>query len=153
MNLFFTSSSLIFLQLSVYILLMISYKDEQEEIYRRTLERERENALKKRKGKKISAAHQHLATSTGLSGQVVALMGKMESSDSDHDSRDARHKKKKKRKKSDRDKKDKKSKKRRKSEKRSKKHKSSRSSSKYHSDSSEDSYSSCSLKEDNNHSK
>ena len=56
-------------------------KDIDEELYRKKLEEERESALKKSGKRKLTTEHKMLAQSTGLSGQVVALMGGMNSSD------------------------------------------------------------------------
>ena len=52
-----------------------SHTEEDEERYRATLAAERE-AASNRKRKALSAEHEELARTTGLSGQVVALMAK-----------------------------------------------------------------------------
>mmetsp|Transcript_13448 Transcript_13448/g.19245 ORF Transcript_13448/g.19245 Transcript_13448/m.19245 type:complete len:205 (+) Transcript_13448:139-753(+) len=49
--------------------------DKAEDAYRQALERERE-AANNRKRKAISVEHEELARTTGLSGQVVALMAR-----------------------------------------------------------------------------
>ena len=50
-----------------------SHTEEDDVIYRKMLEKERD-AASKRKRKTLSRDHEELARSTGLSGQVVALM-------------------------------------------------------------------------------
>ena len=51
--------------------------EQEDELYQQTLERER-TAASKRKSKKLSKEHEELARTTGLSGQVVALMAGMD---------------------------------------------------------------------------
>jgi hypothetical protein len=73
---------------------------QDEENYRKSLEDERVKASK-RKRKTLSKEHEELARTTGLSGQVVALMTKEEfdDDDDDDDSRDFKKAKKKKKRK------------------------------------------------------
>lgn len=64
------------------------------------MEEERESALKKSGKRKLTTEHKMLAQSTGLSGQVVALMGGMNSSDDEsNEQRDRKRRKKSKHKK------------------------------------------------------
>merc|ERR1740124_260889 len=59
-------------------------KDKEEEDYKLTLANQRD-AITSQKRKTISAEHDHLARTTGLSGQVVALMSGVVDDDDDHD--------------------------------------------------------------------
>jgi hypothetical protein len=72
-----------------------SYTENDEDAYRLILEADRDCAAKKRR-KVMSAEHEELARTTGLSGHVVALMasGDHDNSDSDDASRKRHHKKK-----------------------------------------------------------
>ena len=72
-----------------------SYTENDEDAYRLKLEADRDRAAKKRR-KVMSAEHEELARTTGLSGHVVALMasGDHDNSDSDDASRKRHHKRK-----------------------------------------------------------
>ena len=52
---------------------------QEEDVYKQRLEHEREKALKKKPKRTLTKEQEELARSTGLSGHVVALMGKDES--------------------------------------------------------------------------
>lgn len=82
--------------------LSTTISEDDEEAYRRKMALDREKATS-RKRKAISAEHAELARTTGLSGQVVALMAGHDDGDSDGDgskssNEDRRRRKKKKRK-------------------------------------------------------
>ena len=72
-----------------------TYTENDEDAYRLKLEADRDRAAKKRQ-KVMSAEHEELARTTGLSGHVVALMasGDHDNSDNDDASRKRHHKRK-----------------------------------------------------------
>lgn len=64
-----------------------TYTDDDEKAYRQTIASDREKAANKKR-KALSAEHEQLARTTGLSGHVVALMaggGVQDNSDAESD--------------------------------------------------------------------